>query len=100
MLKKSQLLGAIIFVLNNCRLAEEMEQKKQKKHKKIDKSEFVLDKIKAEADIKQKDRFHSVLHLPTYIENQKEVTFVLLWGFLGFIIIIINIIILGSTGSP
>lgn len=50
-----------------------MEQKKKKKHKKVDESKFVLDKIKAEADIKQKDRFHSVLHLPTYIENQKEV---------------------------
>ncbi|CAG9767145.1 unnamed protein product [Ceutorhynchus assimilis] len=58
------------------RLAQEKKQKdeqKQIKHKKIDESKYVIDNIKTKVDIKQKDRFHSVVHLPTYIGDHKEV---------------------------
>ncbi|XP_050298596.1 monocarboxylate transporter 14-like [Anthonomus grandis grandis] len=58
------------------RLANESKGKDEalkKKLKKIEDSEVMVDKLKTEVDIKQKDRFHSVVHLPTYIQEHKEV---------------------------
>ncbi|ERL84402.1 monocarboxylate transporter 14 [Dendroctonus ponderosae] len=52
---------------------KEKEKKQLKKRKAISDDKYVMDKVTTSVDAKQKDRFHSVVDLPTYIGNQKEI---------------------------
>ncbi|KAF7265685.1 hypothetical protein GWI33_020769 [Rhynchophorus ferrugineus] len=60
------------------RLAQEKKDKEERdlnenRRKKISETKLILNKIETSMDVKSKDRFHSMVDLPTYMTNNKEV---------------------------